>query len=76
MQEFLKLTKGYTYGGGEINRVGLLENLLTPTVGQYIKSIPTLLTDGTTRLPKPIGADTKVMFIAMRASLLRTCCCK
>lgn len=63
LQRFLELTEGYTYPaktGGVINTVSLVEDEMMPTVKQYLNSIPTLLRNGTTRLPKPIGADTKV----------------
>jgi hypothetical protein len=63
MQKFLKLTKGYTYpavGGGEIDSVTYVENQQMPTLGQYLASLPAFLTGGNTRLPKPVGADTKV----------------
>lgn len=57
------MTQGYTYpadGGGEIQRVALIENQEHPSVLDYVRSIPTFLSNGTTNLPKPIGADTKV----------------
>jgi len=41
--------------------VSLVENQEMPTLKQYVTSIPTLMMNGTTRLPKPIGADTKVL---------------
>lgn len=63
LQRFLQLTHGFKYPaktGGALNTVGLVENQEVPTVMQYLNSIPTLLMNGTTRLPKPVGADTKV----------------
>ena len=63
LQRFLELTRGYIYPprmGGQISTVGLVENQMMPTLKQYVDSIPTLLKNGTTRLPKPVGADTKV----------------
>ncbi len=42
--------------------MSLVEDEVMPTVKQYLNSIPTLIRNGTTRLPKPIGADTKVQF--------------
>ncbi len=63
-QDFLKMTQGYTYpadGGGVIHQVGLVENQEFPSVMDYVRSIPTFLSNGTTDLPKPIGADTKVL---------------
>lgn len=63
MQEFIRITEGYTYpadGGGLINEVTYVENQNKPSVLQYVQSIPTLLLNGTTSLPKPVGADTKV----------------
>ena len=63
LQRFLELTRGYIYPprtGGQISTVGLVENQMMPTLKQYVNSIPTLLKNGTTRLPKPVGADTKV----------------
>ena len=57
------MTQGYTYPadrGGEIQRVALIENQEQPSVLEYVRSIPTFLSNGTTNLPKPIGADTKV----------------
>ena len=64
MQRFIQLTEGYIYPaktGGWIKRVALVENQEMPTLKQYLGSIPTLVMNGTTRLPKPIGADTKVL---------------
>ena len=64
VQRFIQLTEGYIYPaktGGWIKTVSLVENQEMPTVKQYLGSIPTLVMNGTTRLPKPIGADTKVL---------------
>ena len=41
--------------------MSLVENQEMPTLQQYLGSVPTLVMNGTTRLPKPIGADTKVL---------------
>ena len=63
-QRFIRLTEGYIYPaktGGWIKKVALVENQEMPTLKQYLGSIPTLVMNGTTRLPKPIGADTKVL---------------
>ena len=64
VQRFIRLTEGYIYPaktGGWIKTVSLVENQEMPTLKQYLGSIPTLVMNGTTRLPKPIGADTKVL---------------
>ena len=63
VQEFIRITEGYTYpgdGGGVINEVTYVENQDKPSAMQYVESIPGLLTNGSTSLPKPVGADTKV----------------
>lgn len=43
-----------------INSVEYVENQQMPSVQEYINSIPSLLA-GDATLPKPIGADTKVL---------------
>ena len=69
MQRFLKLTAGYTFpavGGGVINSVEFVENQQMPSFQEYVSSIPSLLA-GDARLPKPIGADTKVPAFSLEA---------
>lgn len=76
MQRFLKLVDGYTYpavGGGVINNVEFVENQQMPSFGEYINSIPSLLS-GNARLPKPIGADTKVPDPRFRCTLTASYC--
>lgn len=75
----MELTEGYTYPaktGGVINTVSLVEDEMMPTVKQYLNSIPTLLRNGTTRLPKPIGADTKVRLAKSCPLCIRHALCK
>ncbi len=52
-----------------INNVEFVENQQMPSFGEYINSIPSLLS-GNARLPKPIGADTKVPAPCFRCTLL------
>jgi hypothetical protein len=63
------MTQNYTYpaeGGGVINEVTYVENAWKPSLLEYAQSIPLLLTNGSTSLPKPVGADTKVVFRVFR----------
>lgn len=74
MQEFIRITEGYTYpaeGGGLINEVTYVENQDKPSLLQYVQSIPGVLLNGTTSLPKPVGADTKVRACIQIALRLR-----
>lgn len=59
------MTQNYTYpaqGGGVINEVTYVENAWKPSLLEYAQSIPLLLSNGSTSLPKPVGADTKARF--------------